>query len=128
MQYVVDQLARLSGITARKMFGEYSIYLDGKVIGFVADDQFFVKQTPPGKALLGEPTYGAPYPGAKACFLITDDLDNSELLCKLVQVTANALPMPKPKPARKLITKVAKPVRGTPAPEAGAGKKHKPDS
>ena len=45
-----------------------------------------------------------PIRGAKPCFLITDDLDNSELLCQLVQVTANALPIPKPKAAQ-----VAKP-------------------
>jgi TfoX/Sxy family transcriptional regulator of competence genes len=106
MQYVVDQLARLGSITTRKMFGEYSIYLDGKVIGFVADDQFFVKPTSAGEALLGKPAYGTPYPGAKPHFLMTEDLDNRDLLCRLVQITANALPLPKPK-ANKTAKKVA---------------------
>ncbi|MCK7502621.1 MAG: TfoX/Sxy family protein [Comamonadaceae bacterium] len=35
------------------MFGEYAIYLDGKVVALVCDNQFFVKPTDAGRALLG---------------------------------------------------------------------------
>ncbi|WP_139826410.1 TfoX/Sxy family protein, partial [Derxia lacustris] len=37
--------ARLPGLVAKRMFGEYALYLDGKVVGFICDDELFVKPT-----------------------------------------------------------------------------------
>jgi hypothetical protein len=39
----------------------------------------------------------APYPGAKPSFLIEEKLENRDWLKKLVVITANELPEPKPK-------------------------------
>ncbi len=101
VQYVLDQLAAAGGITTRKMFGEYALYLDGKVIGCICDDQLFLKPTEAGARVLDEePQLASPWVGARKHFLITDQLEQRDLLCRLVQVTANALPLPKPKPAR----------------------------
>ena len=99
MTFVADQLQDAGAITARKMFGEYAVYLDAKVVALVCDDQLFVKPTAEGKVFLRRPKEAPPYPGAKPHFLI-EELDDAERLCELVKITAAALPAPN-KPKRK---------------------------
>lgn len=98
------QLAGAGDVTARAMFGEYSLYCDGKLVALVADDTLFVKATPEGRAFAGKIAEGSPYPGAKPALKpagkqLTDDA----WLANLVRITAAALPAPKPKkkPAKK---------------------------
>lgn len=100
-KYVCDQLHAAGGITARKMFGEYGLYRHGKIVALIADNQLFVKPTPAGEAVLGTPTYGPPYPGAKPFFNVSDLLDDPEWLVRLIEATDAALPPPKKKPERK---------------------------
>ena len=103
MEFLMDQLAALPGVRTRKMFGEYALYLDEKVVALICDDQLFVKITPEGRAFVGENYQeGFPYPGAKPAMLIgAEELDNDERLCQLLRLTAAALPVPKPKQPRK---------------------------
>jgi len=100
--YIVEQIQRAGRVSARKMFGEYAIYCDGKTVAFLCDDQLFMKPTAAGRAFIGEVKDGTPYPGAKPHFLIAGDCwDDAEWLAKLVALTAAELPLPKPKRARK---------------------------
>jgi TfoX/Sxy family transcriptional regulator of competence genes len=111
IDFVLDQLAALTGVRAQKMFGEYAIYLDGKVVGLVCHDQLFIKTTPGGKVLVGdELEEGPPYPGAKPSLVVGPGfLEDPERLCELVRITANALPTPPPKvPRAKAAKKSAK--------------------
>ncbi len=104
--YLSDQMADAGAITFRKMFGEYAVYLNGKVVALVCDNQVFVKPTEAGRRLLGEElTEAPPYPGAKMFFNVTDGLDDREALAVLLRATECALPAPKPRRAR------AKPAR-----------------
>jgi len=74
------------------------LYLAGKPVGFICDDQLFLKPTAAGRNLITAVTEGYPYPGAKPYLLITADLwEDSEWLNQLIQTTADALPQPKPK-------------------------------
>lgn len=84
-------------ISHRKMFGEYAVYVRGKVVAPVCDNRLFVKPTDAGRALLGTPTEGAPYPGAKPHFVLDEHLDERALLSAVVKATEAALPAPKPK-------------------------------
>lgn len=44
VDYVVnDLLSELRGVTARAMFGEYSLYLDGSIFALVSDDALYFK-------------------------------------------------------------------------------------
>jgi DNA transformation protein len=78
------------------MFGDYSVYWDGKVVGLICDDQLFIKPTEPSKAFVKNYLEGLPYPGAKPYLLIEGD--DREWMVKLFRVTATALP-----PAKKKI-------------------------
>ena len=40
--FVCDQLREAGEISSRKMFGEYGIYCDGKIVAMVCDDLFYV--------------------------------------------------------------------------------------
>ena len=101
VEYVCDQMAAAGTITFRKMFGEYAIYCDGKVVALVCDNQLFVKPTNAGRAFVGQATEAPPYPGAKDHFLIGDELDNREWVTTLIAITARELPPPKPKKAKR---------------------------
>lgn len=97
VEYVRDQIGKAGQVSVRKMFGEYAIYCDEKVVGLVCDNQFFVKPTKAGRALIPRVVEGSPYPGAKAHFLIGDELDDREWITNLIRCTAKELPAPKPK-------------------------------
>lgn len=99
--YVCDQIRDAGDISSRKMFGEYAVYCDGKVVALICDDQVFVKKTTAAAMLLGDNAEEAPpYDGAKPHFLITD-LDDQEFMTGLMRAICDELPPPKPKKARK---------------------------
>ena len=103
VDFVVEQMAEAGDVSVRKMFGEYAIYLRGKVVALFCDDKLFVKPTAAGEAFIGNVREGSPYPGAKPWFLITGDrCENGEWLSELVLRTERALPPPKPKLKPKL--------------------------
>jgi TfoX/Sxy family transcriptional regulator of competence genes len=89
-------MARLSGVeglTARRMFGEAGISLDGRPIGSICDGRLFLKATPAGEALLDEPELLPPYPGAKAHLAVPDAvIDEPEKIEELIRATAEGLP------------------------------------
>lgn len=98
INFLLDQLSAAGDVSAKKMFGEYCLYLTGKPVGLVCDDQLFLKPTDAGKSRIAEVVEGSPYPGAKPHLLITpDQWEDGEWLCDLVRATSRELPMPKPK-------------------------------
>lgn len=97
IQYICDQLHGIKQISFRKMFGEYAIYHNNKVVALVCDNQLFIKPTASGRNLITELTEAPPYPGAKPYFLMNDRMDDHELLRTIIIATSNELPEPKPK-------------------------------
>ncbi|TAL63248.1 MAG: TfoX family protein [Legionella sp.] len=96
VDFILDQIAGAGMVTAKKMFGEYALYCNNKVVALVCDDQLFVKPTNAGKAFINDFVEGIPYPGAKPYLLIPADLwDEREWLTNLIQITALELPAPK---------------------------------
>ena len=101
VEYVCDQVGASGTITFRKMFGEYAIYCDGKVVALVCDNQLFVKPTSAGRSFVKQVTEAPPYPGAKDHFLIGDELDDREWISNLIRITDRGLPAPKPKKTKR---------------------------
>ncbi|WP_415182609.1 TfoX/Sxy family protein [Phaeovulum sp.] len=100
-EFLLEQSGN-AGVSLRKMFGEYAVYCDGKVVGLLCDDCLFIKPIDPARAYLKEVTEGFPYPGAKSHFqLPPDQWEDADWLAGLFQVLAEALPAPKPKSPRK---------------------------
>jgi len=98
IDFLVEQMAAAGQVSARKMFGEYGIFCDGKMVAIVGEDELYVKPTKGGRAHAGEVGEKSPYPGAKPCFLIPGEKwDDAEWLAELIRLTAAELPMPAPK-------------------------------
>jgi TfoX/Sxy family transcriptional regulator of competence genes len=98
MDYILGQIGGAGAVSARKMFGEYGIYCDGRMVALVCDDQLFVKPTGAGRAFAGPLPEAAPYPGAKPYLLIDGDRwDDADWLTELIRRSTAELPMPKPK-------------------------------
>lgn len=103
IDYILDQLASAGDVSARKMFGEYALYCDGKVVGLVCDDTLYVKITDKGKEFVGKYyEEGYAYKGAKVSMKIDEDhIDDREWLTELIEITASHLPMPKKKKPKR---------------------------
>lgn len=98
VDYLTEQMAQAGDIRSRKMFGEYAIYCDEKVVAFVCDDKLFVKPTHAGRTFIETVEEEPPYPGAKLYFHISGDLwEDPQWLSELITKTAEELPLPKPK-------------------------------
>jgi TfoX/Sxy family transcriptional regulator of competence genes len=98
VEFIVDQMSGANGVSARKMFGEYGVFCDGKMVALICDNQLFIKPTIGGGSFIGEVVEAPPYPGAKPCYLISgEQWDDGEWLSELVRITARELPLPKKK-------------------------------
>ena len=101
VDFVLGQCTETLGVSARKMFGEYAIYKDGKVFGLICDNQLYIKPTDAGRKHIDVPTMAPPYKGAKPHFLVGEQIDDRDWLGKLIKITTDEIPTPKPKPKRK---------------------------
>jgi len=97
VDFVLAQIKHSGEITAKKMFGEYGMYADGKLFGLICDNKLFIKPTNAGRKFIGNVVEAPPYEGAKPSFLIEDKMEDSEWLSELVRLSLNELPAPKPK-------------------------------
>ena len=96
LDFILEQLSGLDGITWRAMMGEYIIYCRGKVVGGIYDNRFLVKPTASAKAMMPDAEPELPYEGAKE-MLPVDNLENREFLAALIQAVHDELPAPKKK-------------------------------
>ena len=91
LQFILDQLSELEGITFRAMMGEYILYNRGKIVGGIYDDRLLVKPTKSARALLPDAVLEAPYDGAKEMLLV-DAVDDRQALAALFNALYDDLP------------------------------------
>ena len=94
LDFVLDQLSELDGITYRAIMGEYILYHQGKIFGGIYDDRLLVKPTPAARSHMPEAPLEAPYPGAKELLLV-DNIENRAFLRALIESMVPELPAPK---------------------------------
>lgn len=101
VEFVAEQARLGSRFTWRKMFGEYALYIDAKVVAFACDDSLFVKPVAATAALTAGLPLRPPYPGAKNYPVADEWLDDPERLRDLLLATCAAVPKPKSKSKSK---------------------------
>ena len=101
IDHVCEQAGLAPRLTWRKMFGEYALHLQGRVVAFVCDNQVFIKPTAAGARLAPGAMPLPPYPGGKPHLRLADELDDRDLVRRILIATASELPLPKPKPKAK---------------------------
>jgi TfoX/Sxy family transcriptional regulator of competence genes len=96
LNFILDQLSGLTGISYRAMMGEFIIYYNGKIAGGIYDDRFLVKPVKAAMAILPDAKMELPYEGGKEMLLV-EDVDNREFLEKMFTAIYEELPEPKKK-------------------------------
>ena len=101
VDFILDQLAPLP-VRARAMFGEYGLYCGDTFVALVCDDTLFVKPTSIADQFFTDEDLAPPYPGAKDHYAVPAALlEDSERLREVIAGTAELLPLPRKKPAKK---------------------------
>ncbi len=100
LDFIMEQLSGLNGITSKQMMGEYILYINGRIFGGIYDDRFLVKPTKSAMALMPDADRELPYEGAKEMLLV-DNVDNRDFLTGLVTAMYDELPAPKQKKMRR---------------------------
>ena len=80
LEYVLDLLRELHGITYKKMMGEYILYKDNIIFGGIYDNRFLIKKTEYSSSL--ELKEVIPYPTSKGMYLV--DSENPDEIMELV--------------------------------------------
>ena len=101
VEFIVDQIEGVGQITSKKMFGEYALYLNGKVVALICDNRLFIKPTEGGRAFIGDVVEAPAYKGAKPSFLIDARVEDRQWISDLIRITYEELPEPKIKKKKK---------------------------
>ena len=96
LQFILEQLSGIEGITHRQMMGEYLLYYRGKLFGGIYDDRFLVKMTSSAQKIIPEASQELPYDGAKP-MLMVDTIEDKTFLKSLIEAIYTELPAPKKK-------------------------------
>ncbi|MBP3801634.1 MAG: TfoX/Sxy family protein [Clostridia bacterium] len=86
--FILEQLDLLDNITCKAMMGEFLLYYNNVLFGGIYDNRLLVKIVDPNKKYNMQEQI--PYETAKPMYLV-DDVDNKELLKKIVIETCKGL-------------------------------------
>ena len=76
LNFVLELLREVDGITYRKMMGEFMLYRNGVIFGGVYDNRFLINMTAINEQY--QMSEAIPYPGGGAMFLV-DSEDPDEI-------------------------------------------------
>ncbi len=96
LDFILEQLSELNGITYKTMMGEFIIYYQGKIVGGIYDNRFLIKPVKSAVMYMPAASYELPYDGAKEMLLV-ENVDSKEYLTKLFHAIYDELPLPTPK-------------------------------
>lgn len=97
LDFVIDQIKNKDLVKSKKMFGEYVIYYENKVVALICNNKLFIKNTKSGiefvkKELRKENLHlSSPFPKAKDWILLEDEIENREFLNELIEITREDL-------------------------------------
>ena len=94
LDFIMEQLSLVDGVSYRAMMGEYIIYVQGKIVGGIYDDRFLIKPTASARKMMPDATLELPYEGAKEMLLV-DNVDDREFLAELINAMLPELPASK---------------------------------
>lgn len=94
LNYILEQLSEIEGITHRSMMGEYIIYLNGRIAAYLCDNRLLIKPTPTAMEMMKGASLEPPYKGAKE-MLLCENTEDREFLKALFEGIYEELPEPK---------------------------------
>ena len=100
-EYVREVFSVAGDIVIRSMMGGYLVYLNGKLIGDIGDNELFLKRTPTSDKLLADSELRYPYEGSKTLMHVFDRFEDTALVLELLDGMYAELPEKKPTKARR---------------------------
>ena len=94
LEFILEQLSGLDGISFRPMMGEYILYYRGRIFGGIYDDRLLVKPVPSALSIMPSARCELPYDGAKEMLLV-DEVEDKAFLKDLIERMYSELPTPK---------------------------------
>lgn len=80
IDYGIEQLDVGARLMHRRMFAEYALYVDERVVAFTCDDSLFIKPNAAVARLRPELPQRPPYPGARDYPVADELLDDADAL------------------------------------------------
>jgi TfoX/Sxy family transcriptional regulator of competence genes len=99
IEFLFDQIDNKFNKRYRKMFGEYMMYINDKPVLLICENTVYVKELDCIKDLISEDNKGFPYNGAKEHYII--DVEDKELLNKVIEILEKVIPIPIKKNKKK---------------------------
>lgn len=101
VEFILTALGNNARFTTRRMFGEYALYADGRVVALICNDQLYVKILPESHELATYCEQDTPYEGARLHYVVAEEeLGRIAGLDDILFALAVAVPPPKKKNAR----------------------------
>jgi TfoX domain protein len=99
-EYVREVFSAAGDIVIKSMMGGYLVYLNGKLIGDIGDNELFLKRTPTSDRLLADSELCYPYEGSKTLMHVFDRFEDTALVLELLDGMYTELPEKKPAKTR----------------------------
>ena len=96
LNFILEQLSGLDGITYRAMMGEYILYYKEKIAAYICDNRLLVKPVKAAVAMMPEAPHELPYEGAREMLLV-ENVDDHAFMTKLFEEMYDELPVPRKK-------------------------------
>ena len=93
LDFVLEQLSDLDGISSGAMMGEFLLYYREKIFGGIYDNRLLVKPTASAVSMMPDAPKELPYDGAKEMLLV-ENIDDRHFLAELVRAMYDELPAP----------------------------------
>lgn len=93
IDFVCDMLKPLGAVRARKMMGDYVVYVNEECVITACDNNAYVKRLPCIGDLMADAECGCPYSGAKEAYIL--DLSYQRKALKVIGTLWDDLPYPK---------------------------------
>ena len=93
IDFVYSQIKDTGTVRARKMFGDWMIYVDEKPIVIACDNICFVKMLPAVRDIMADALTRYPYDGAKPHYIL--DIEHREKAVEVIRALLPVIPYPK---------------------------------
>ena len=93
IDFVYSQIKDTGTVRAKKMFGDWMIYVDEKPIVIACDNICFVKMLPAVRDIMADALTGYPYDGVKPHYIL--DIEHHEKAVEVIRALLPVIPYPK---------------------------------
>ena len=91
-EYVRECFSEAGEIVIKSMMGGYLVYLNGKLIGDICNNEMFLKRTPTSDKLLADSELRYPYKGSKTLMYVFNRFEDADLIAELLEGMYAELP------------------------------------